>query len=297
MKKIKIISDSACDLSFNDREELGVEVISFQVSIDGENYKRELDQTTDSFYNTLIENTKLRPKTACPLMGDYLEAFEKYGNEYDIICVCLTSKFSASYTTALMAKEMCEENIKDVKISVIDSEQISLSQGLLIKEIKKMIDSGMQYEEVVSKTEELKKTGRVLFTIGTMEYLNRGGRIGKLALLLASKVMVRPIIVFKDGDIGSDGFSLGRKKSLIKLIDRIKSYFKKEEHNIEDYELAVGYGSDIEEGHRFLDTVKETLKSISEKITYAFDQIGTTIAVHTGPYPIGLAFIKKFDRI
>ena len=116
---------------------------------------------------------------------------------------------------------MCEESIKDVRITVIDSEQISLSQGLLIKEMKKMIDSGMEYDEVVNKANELKKTGRVLFTIGGMEYLNRGGRIGKLALLLASKVQVRPIIVFKDGDIGSDGFSIGRKKSINKLIDNL----------------------------------------------------------------------------
>ncbi len=297
MKKIKIISDSSCDLTIDERQALDVEVVSFQVSLDGEKYSRELEQTTDSFYQTLIENPKLRPKTACPLMGDYLDAFEKYGKEYDIICICLTSKFSASYTTALMAKEMCEESIEDVKISVIDSEQISLSQGLLIKEVRKMIDSGMEYNEVVEKANELKKTGRVLFTIGTMEYLNRGGRIGKLAMLLASKAMVRPIILFKDGDIGADGFSFGRKKSLMKLIDKIKDYFKKHNENIEDYEMSVGYGSDIEEGCSFLENVKETLSSFGEKITYTFAQIGATIAVHTGPYPIGLAFIKKFNKI
>ena len=297
MKKIKIISDSSCDLTINERQALDVEVISFQVSLDGEKYIRELEQSTDSFYQTLIENPKLRPKTACPLMGDYLDAFEKYGKEYDIICICLTSKFSSSYTTALMAKEMCEESIEDVKISVIDSEQISLSQGLLIKEVKKMIDSGMEYNEIVNKTNELKKTGRVLFTIGTMEYLNRGGRIGKLAMLLASKAMVRPMILFKDGDIGSDGFAFGRKKSLIKLIDKIKDYFKSRNENIEDYEMSVGYGSDIEEGHKFLDNVKEILGEFSDKISYTLAQIGATIAVHTGPYPIGLAFIKKFNKI
>lgn len=297
MKKIKIISDSSCDLFVEERKELDVEVISFQVSADGINYQRELEKTTDSFYQTLIDDPKLRPKTACPLMGDYLEAFEKYGEEYDIICICLSSKFSSSYQTALMAKEMCEDNIKDVKIAVIDSEQISLSQGLLIKEIRKMIDSGMEYEEVVSKTQELKKTGRVLFTIGSMEYLNRGGRIGKLAMMLASKVHVRPIILIKDGELGSDGFSIGRKKSINKLIDKIISYFHKENKNIEDYELTVGYGSDKEEGLQFLETVKNALSELSDKITYKLGQIGSTIAVHTGPYPIGLAFMKKYTKI
>ena len=105
------------------------------------------------------------------------------------------------------------------------------------------------------------------------------------------------IILFKDGDIGADGFSFGRKKSLMKLIDKIKDYFKKNNENIEDYEMSVGYGSDIEEGHTFLNKVKEILSEFSEKINYTLAQIGATIAVHTGPYPIGLAFIKKFNKI
>lgn len=297
MRKIKIISDSSCDLSYEEQKELDVEVVSFQVSCDGTTFIRDLDRTKDEFYKVLIDDPKLRPKTACPLLGDYVESFEKYANDYDIICLCLTSKFSSSYTTALMAKEMCEENIANCNISVIDSEQISLSQGLLIREVKKMIDANMNFNDIVSKVEEVKKTGRVLFTIGGMEYLNRGGRIGKLALLLASKVLIRPIIVFKDGDIGSDGFSIGRRKSMHKLLDKIKDYFKKRNESIQDYEMCVGYGSDIEEGKSFFEEVKKIMSSLCETIKVGFGQIGTTIAVHTGPYPIGLAFIKKYDRI
>lgn len=297
MRKIKIISDSSCDLSYEEQKELDVEVVSFQVSCDGKTYIRDLDRTKDEFYNTLIENPKLRPKTACPLLGDYMDAFEKYAKDYDIICFCLTSKFSSSYTTALMAKDMCEEIIENSNITVIDSEQISLSQGLLVKEVKKMIDVGMTYDEIISKIEVLKKTGRVFFTIGGMEYLNRGGRIGKLAMLLASKVLIRPIIVFKDGDIGSDGFSIGRRKSMIKLLDKIKDYFIIKKESIEDYEMCVGYGSDIEEGKKFYEDVKNVLIVLSEKLNLNFGQIGSTIAVHTGPYPIGLAFIKRYDRI
>ena len=116
MRKIKIISDSSCDLSYEEQKELDVEVVSFQVSCDGKTFIRDLDRTKDEFYKVLIDDPKLRPKTACPLLGDYVESFEKYANDYDIICLCLTSKFSSSYTTALMAKEMCEEEGQDEDI-------------------------------------------------------------------------------------------------------------------------------------------------------------------------------------
>ncbi len=298
MEKIKIISDSSCDLTASEIKELDVDVVPFLVSYDGEKYNHDgVEQTYDEFYNIMIENPKYRPKSACPLMGDYLDLFEKYAKEnISVICVCLTSKFSGSYNSALNAREMVLEDYPNSKITVIDSELITVIQGMYVKQIRKMIDLGLSYDDIILKAEEIKKTGRVIFTIGTMEYLNKGGRIGKVAMVLASKAQIRPIIFFKDGDISAKGVALGRKRSIMKTIEKIKDYFKNGKHNVEDYEFAVGYGSDIEEGKKFLDTVHLFLSSLSDKIMITLHQIGSTIAVHTGPYPLGLGFIKKFDK-
>lgn len=297
MNKIKLISDSSCDLTLEEQSKLDLDVIPFLVSFEGKEYIKDgIDISNDEFYKTLIDNPKFRPKTACPLMGDYLNAFEKYAKEgREVICICITSKFSGSYNSAMNAKEMVLENYKDAKVAVIDSEINTVAQGLMVSEVKRMIDSGLDFDTIIANIERIKKTGRIIFTIGNMDYLNRGGRIGRVAMVLASKVQIKPIIYLSDGDITAKGISIGRKKSLIKVIEKVKQYFNAGKEKVEDYVFTIGYGYDIEEAKTFATSIQKMFEEIGSKVALAIHQIGSTIAVHTGPHPLGIGFIKKYD--
>ena len=297
-KEIMLVSDSACNLTKTDCEELNVQIVPFLISLDGIEYAKE-DYSFDiyGFYKTLVENPKLKPKSACPQIGDYQKLFERaYENNQDVICICLTSKFSTSYNAACVARDMVyEENDNKIKIEVVDSLSITHAQGMLVRQVSSMIKEGMKFEEIIEKIEEIKKTSRVFFTTNDVEYLSRGGRIGKLALSIVDKVNIKPIIYFKDGDITIPTVAIGRNRSLMKVKEKIKQYFSNNKHNINDYMFCVGYGYDNEEGKKFYDSLISMLKDFALNIEIKLRIISATIGVHTGPGPIGLCIIKKYN--
>ena len=287
-----IVSDSSCDLPDELIKENNIKVVPFYVSLDGNDYLKErVNLQVRDFYEKMVNESNLNPKTTLPSVADYEDVFEeqiKAGNS--IICVCITSKFSGSYNSASVAKENCLEKYPNAKITVIDSMVNTGVQGLLVLEIARMKRDGKTYDEAIKLANAMRKTGRIFFTVGNLEYLRKGGRIGKL---VGATLKIKPIIVLRDGEIFSAGISFTRKKSFLKATDAALNYFKENKENPDDYQFITGYGYDIEEGKLYNEKLKEILKREDVLLI----QIGATIGVHTGPYPLGVGFIKKYDRV
>jgi len=160
----------------------------------------------------------------------------------------------------------------------------SLGRGATFKEISK---------EIVENIEKLKKTGRIYFTVGSLDYLRHGGRIGKLMAIVGATLKIKPIIVLRDGEIFSEGISFTRTKSFIRATNLAIEYFNKNKFNMNEYQFITGYGYDEEEGKNFHKRFEEL---IGRKDVLNL-QIGATIGVHTGPYPLGIGFIKKYEYL
>lgn len=290
-----IVSDSSCDLPDELIKENNIKVVPFYVSLDGNDYLKErVNLQVRDFYEKMVNESNLNPKTTLPSVADYEDVFEeqiKAGNS--IICVCITSKFSGSYNSASVAKENCLEKYPNAKITVIDSMVNTGVQGLLVLEIARMKRDGKTYDEAIKLANAMRKTGRIFFTVGNLEYLRKGGRIGKLVGIVGATLKIKPIIVLRDGEIFSAGISFTRKKSFLKATDAALNYFKENKENPYDYQFITGYGYDIEEGKLYNEKLKEILKREDVLLI----QIGATIGVHTGPYPLGVGFIKKYDRV
>ncbi|MEG0900148.1 MAG: DegV family protein [Oscillospiraceae bacterium] len=295
---IKIISDSSCDISNDDAKKLDIEVVPFYISFDGLKYIKEReDIATRDFYKTMVENPDCFPKSSLPSIQDYMETFDKYASEgFDIICICITTKFSGSFNSATNAAQLVREKYPNIKISIINSMINTVLQGLLVREVVRMNENNLSFEEIVEKIEEIKTTGRIIFTIGSMSYLAHGGRMGKVLTGAASTLRILPIITLKDGEIFPSGIVRSRKASLTKVLEKVNEHFTKNNFDINDYSLAVGYGYDVDEAKIFHDDFTKSAGSIGNKCPIAFEQIGSTIAVHTGPHPLGVGLIKKYDR-
>ena len=290
-----IVSDSSCDLPDELIKQNDIKVVPFYVSLDGNDYLKErVNLQVRDFYEKLVNESNLNPKTTLPSVADYEDIFEEQIKaEKSIICVCITSKFSGSYNSASVAKENCLEKYPNAKITVIDSMVNTGVQGLLVLEIARMKKDGKTYDETIKLANAMRKTGRIFFTVGNLEYLRKGGRIGKLVGIVGATLKIKPIIVLKDGEIFSAGISFTRKKSFFFFLDAALNYFKENKENPDDYQFITGYGYDIEEGRLYNEKLKEILKREDVLLI----QIGATIGVHTGPYPLGVGFIKKYDRI
>lgn len=291
-----IVTDGSCDLPPELLVEKNVTMVPFYVSFDDEHYQKEIVEIgIREFYQKMVDNPKVYPKSSMPPVQDYIDAFTPYVEAgIPVICICITTKFSGSYQSAMNAREMILEDRPEAKITVIDSTINTVLQGLYVLEAAEIRESGAGYEEAVARLEEIKGTGRIFFTVGDMEYLKHGGRIGKVAGVAGSVLGIRPIITLKQGEIFPSGIGRSRKGTTGKCIDLLLNYLKEQNAGFEKFSIALGFGYDYEEAEAFRD---KALGILREK-GYAIDdipifQIGAAISVHTGPYPLGFGIIEK----
>ena len=294
----QIITDGSCDLGQEIPQKMGIKVVPFYVTFNGKDYKKEIEEIgVREFYQEMVDNPNKFPKSSLPSVQDYVEAFTPYAKEgKDIICLCITVKFSGSFNSARTAAESMKEEYPDVKIEVIDTTVNTVLQGILTLEAVRMQQAGLSFGETVAGIERIKASGRIIFTVGNYEYLIHGGRIGKVMGSAASTLGIKPLIMLREGEIFPIGISRSRKKALKRLIVQAKEHFHKIGESPDDYQIVVGYGYDYEEAVAFRDELLASLKTYSHYESIDIFQIGATIGVHTGPYPIGLGLIKKFDK-
>lgn len=296
----QIISDGSCDLDTTIIKEAGIQVVPFYVSVDGKTHQKEMEEIgVREFYQFMIDHPKIFPKTSMPSIQDYLTVFEplvKAGT--DIICICITTKFSGSYNSAMNAKEMLLEEYPDANITVIDATVNTVLQGILVLEAVKMKEAGYSYEKAIATIEHIKSTGRIFFTIGSMDYLVHGGRVGKLAGVAAGTLGLKPLIILEDGEINKGGIARGRNISKKKVMEMVLKHFESNQLDPNTYVITVGYGYDKEEGLAFREVLLEALQQKYPEYhgDISIHQIGATIGVHTGPYPIGVGILRKFDK-
>ena len=291
----KILSDSACDLSKEYVERHNVEIVPLSISFDGENYevdREEIDR--DAFYQKMVDNPTVFPKSSLPSVETYADYFRKYAEAgIPIICLTISLVLSGSFNSARMAKDLVEEDYPDAKITVIDSRQNTASQALIIDQVVRMRDDGVSYDDAISIIDKLIPTARIFFTIGSLDYLQKGGRIGKVAVAATNKLGVKPIIILKDGEIGLGGIGRNRNKIKNNIIQIANKYLN--ENGKENFYVNVGYGYDADEGKEFMANVEEQLNV--KLLDEANVAIGAVSAVHTGPYALGLAVIKDYKTL
>ena len=296
--KFAVISDSSCDLPEELAAAKEITVVPFYVSFDGETYKKEGTEIgIREFYREMVEQPGVYPKSSMPSIQDYVDVFQPFAQAHTpVLCICITTKFSGSMQSALNAREMVLSQYEDAQIEVIDATVNTVLQGLFVLEAVSMREEGMTLSEAVAALDEMKESGRIFFTIGSMDYLQHGGRIGKLAGIASSALSLKPLITLVNGEIEASGIGRSRKKTVAKTIALMDDYFKETGDAMEDYSFRVGFGYDIEEGKEYYNTVANHIYGESHVDQVGICQIGATIAVHTGPYAIGIGCVKKYEN-
>lgn len=291
-----IISDGFCDLPTELAEEKNITVVPFYVSFDDEHYLKEnVDIGVRDFYQQMVDKKGVYPKSSMPSTQDYVDVFLPYAQEgTPVICICITTKFSGSVQSAVNAREIVLEEYPGAEITVIDSCINTVLQGLYVLEAVKLRDAGTSYRDAVARLEQIKGTGRIFFTIGDMEYLKHGGRIGKVTAVAGSVLGIRPVITLKNGEIYPSGIGRSRKRTTEKALELLLDYIGSSHLPVDCYSIVLGYGYDMEEGKELRDHALEVLhgRGIDVK-EIPVCQIGATIGVHTGPYPLGFGIIEK----
>lgn len=292
-----IVSDSSCDLPENYIQEEQIGIVSFYISFEGEKYLREGKEiSVPEFYCRMSENPGCFPKTSMPSVQDYVDAFLAFTRKgLPVLCICLSQKLSGSLQSAVNAKRLVEEQYQDAKIEIVDSELATALQGMLVKCAVQMRNSGLSLEEAVSELSIIRKTGHIFFTTDDLKYLEHGGRIGKAACVAGTMLKIKPLLQFYNGELGPSELCRGRKKSLLKMADKMTAYVNKYVKDPDDYYFVTGAGLHIPEYEEFKRLLKKKLSDSNCQINVWEDiQIGATIGVHTGPYPVGAGILKRW---
>lgn len=294
MKEYQIFSDSSCDTPRSLLEQYHVSLIPFYVSFDKEHYEKEIVEIQISKFYDKLTSEKIFPKTSLPSVQDYISSFMNAIEQgFDILCICLTSKFSGSFQSAVTAKSILGEEYPEANIVIIDSIQATSCEGLVLLQAAYMKEAGYTLQQVEQKLNDLKQTARVMFTVGTLEYLQKGGRIGKVSSLAGTMLNLKPLIQLKEGELVPYGTIRGRNKSLDKVLAMVKEHFMETGESYDDYDFVVTTGTALEEAKK-LKSALENL--IGKNIPYPVFTIGVTIGTNTGPDAIGACFIKRFDK-
>ena len=294
-KRFQIVCDSCCDLPKEDVESLGIDIVPLYVSFDGVNYKRDFfDFSYHDFYQEMLDNPGSYPKTSLPSVEDYISIWEPYIKEgVPVLSVSMTSSMSGSYNSALNAREVIRDRYPEAQIEVIDSQALTLFEGMLIKEAARLRDAGLELSDAVERFKEMRRLGRAYFTIGDLRYLMKGGRIGGLVKLAAVSLGIKPVILFSEGNISLCTITRSRYKSLRELARQAAQFFVNNKEDPSDYYLEVGYGLLKENGEELMALFGGFLKEAGLKADLKLSQIGTMVGAHNGPDLMGIALQKR----
>ena len=266
---VKIVTDSISDLPENVTRELGITVVPMVVNFGEKSYRDGIDLTPEEFYKKL-NSSKIFPQTSVPPPGVFAETYDKLAEETDeVLVITVSSRLTATYNVALQGINLMN---KKCRVEAIDSTWATMAQGFIVMAAAKAARSGASYEDI--KAIAQKTIGRVEFhaTFDTLEYLRRGGRIGRAAAFIGSMLKVNPIITLKDGVVEPVGRVRSRAKAIDQLYDFARSCPSIEEMAVEDT-VAPG---DAENLVKRLGTFYSRDRIFRSKMTPA---VGT----HTGP--------------
>ncbi|WP_455538477.1 DegV family protein [Terrisporobacter sp.] len=281
MKNIKLITDGSCDLSQKIIEDSKVEIVDVMVSFGENNYSTRTDITISQFYDMMKDHKEL-PKTSCPSPNQFLEAFDC--EEENIIVICLTSKLSGIYNSAVLAKNMYEEeNGNKKRIEIIDSATGSIGQALLVSKVANMIDEDKTMDEIVDTIEKLKHEVVFYGALHTLENAIKGGRVNAIAGKIIGALNLKAIIHITDGIVKPMDKARGEKNSINKVID----YIKNNVHKTSGTKLAIGHANCIEKALK----IKEILEKHHSFEEIHIMEVGPSMGVYTSEGAILTAVI------
>ena len=274
---VKIITDSLGDVPSAVAKELGITTIPIFVIFGTESFRDGIDLTTEQFYDKLA-HSKTLPTTSVPPLGTFVDAFDKLAEETDeILAITVSHKLSATHETASHAVELMK---RKCRVEVVDSLEVAMAEGLLVIAAARAAQSGANLDEILKLTRRNISRVEIRMAFDTLEYLKRGGRIGRAQALLGSILRLNPVLGLKDGEV----YPFARERSRAKAIDYLYN-FALGFSNIE--EMAVEDATTPDEA----DILVERLSSKFPKERIYRSKLSPVLGAHVGPHVLSVAVL------
>jgi DegV family protein with EDD domain len=275
--KLALVTDSTCDLSEETLHALKVRRVPLYLTFKGQTYRDWVEITP----REIIEGVKAGaaiPTTSQPSPRDFENIYRAAAIEgaEKVLCITLSGEVSGTYQSAMLGAEKA-----GVPVTVFDSRAASLGLGAMVERAATMRDAGADLKEILRMLEQHRDNSLAYFTLAGLEFLKKGGRIGRASALLGGLLSIKPILAFKEGKIEPAGRARGAKKALKEIVSRIQSYAETHPGN-----LTIHFVHVLDEADA------ETLRQEATRAGISFTdggtfEVGTVLASHVGPGTYG----------
>jgi len=278
MANIKIVTDSTSDLPRDVAETYGIEKIPLKVHFGSETYLDGVDLQSAEFFRKLAESAEL-PTTSQPSPVEFMEVYKKLADTPDTVIISLhiSSAFSGTIQSATLAKSLLEEQ---VRIEIVDSKSTSYGLGMMAIAAAEAAREGKSVEEILEIVQRIRRETRLFFIVDTLEYLQKGGRIGKAAAMLGSLLNLKPILTVDDsGEVAPVDKIRGSKKAVARVIELLQKDF-----GDRTVDVCVVHSVARERAEELLSLVSEALKVRN----HTYSELGPVLGTHAGPGTLGV---------
>ena len=281
MDKIAFIGDTTGDLSNDMITKYNINILPFRIIYKDREYLDRVNITPTEVYDNMVNEI---PTSSMPSMQDIEDMFLKLKSEgyTHIIAVTLSTGLSGIYNGI----RVVSENHPEIKTYICDSKSISIGEGAILIECGKLRDQGKNFDEIIAEIPNIMRRIHLFFVIPTLEYLKKGGRIGRVAGTIAELLDIKPIItVDPEGKYTTFAKVRGRKQSLAKLIDIAREMLEQKK-----YEVYLGNGAAREDVERIYNAISKFPNLLSLNM---IGDISPVSGVHSGPGLIGLVMVEE----
>jgi DegV family protein with EDD domain len=275
---VRIITDSSADIPPSIAEKLDIMVVPQHLVFGDKTYRDRIDITPDEVYDRLL-NSKVQPTTSQPSPQEFAKFYKEAGQQADgIVSIHISGKMSGTVRSAENGKQLA--NLA-CPVEIIDSQFVALALGIMVIAAARMAKAGKSAGEIADATRSMIPNVRLVTLFDTLEYLARGGRIGKGKALLGSLLNVKPMLMLKEGEFVPVTQVRSRAKGKEKLLEYVRNT-----RDIED--IGIIYSTGKEEARELAAAIKDFPQ---ERIIVA--SLGPAVGSHTGPGLLAIAFRTK----
>jgi DegV family protein with EDD domain len=280
MPGIRIVTDSACDLSDELVEQHHIGVVPLTIRFGEEELEDRVQLSPETFWQRCAGKGAL-PETAAPSPGAFMAAFQAAADDGadGVLCLTISAGVSGTYGSAVTAAE----GFSGIPVRVVDTRSLTMGQGLLVIAAAEEAATGAGLDQLVAATEDRIGRVHVYGVLGGLEHLQRGGRIGGAQALLGSLLNIKPVIQVKDGEVAEESKQRTRARALAYLTAKVS-----EDAPLERLAAADGACDDFAD-------VLARLKGIATAHPLLAVQLGPVVGTHAGPNTVGVCYIVSAD--
>jgi DegV family protein with EDD domain len=278
---IRIVADTTSTLTVDDAKNIGVYLLPQMIVFGDKEYRDDYEITSEEFMSKLKSSAVL-PKTAAPSPALYAPIFKEILSAGDsALVLCPSAKVSGTFRSATVAAQ----DFPDADIKVLDTEILGPALGWIVRQAQTLAKSGIQADEIINQITDKCKSLKIYFYVDTLEYLYKGGRIGGAKALVGSVLQIKPILLFKDGQVNPFESQRSKKKAFARIIELVNAECPpKDESNLSIFQ------ADAMQDAQFFKSELSKSKGVSE---IGISNLPPAIVVHAGPGVVAVSFFTK----